>query len=308
MRLLKTSKSFFGVLVLCLVCAGAAACTNAPVANTNTTVPNVNASPATNANANTTPADAGGVSISAREPERYSATYVVSGQTAGAQSAAASTSVEVARNGSDRRYAIDTKVPGVGQIIYLDRADKSYLIMPARKQYFELTPETTGFKIPRAMTPGMMIEQLQKQRGVEQVGEEQLGGRTAVKYRFAGAANTNTQAGQVKSESFVWVDKETGLPLKAEGASASTGNVQGVSGATGTMEMRNLKIDPEASLFELPQGYTQLTPEQVQQQIKGALSFLQMFMGNMNSGGGNSSATPSTSASPAAPTGSPAVP
>lgn len=303
MRLLKTSKGFCAVVVVLLAAVGAS-CTNTPVANTNTTPVNVNASPS--ANANTTPASDMGPSIAAREPERYSATYVISGQTQGSQQAAASTSIEVARSGADRRYALDTKVPGVGQIIFLDRADKSYVILPARKQYFELTQETTGFRIPRAMTPGMMIEQLQKQRGVEQVGEEDLGGRTAIKYRFAGATNTNTQAGEVKGESFVWVDKETGLPLKAQGASASTGNVQGVSSATATMEVRNLSTDVPASVFELPQGYTQLTAEQVQQQIKGALSFLQMFMGNMNSGGGTS-APPATSASPA-PTGSPAVP
>ena len=221
MSLLNTSKFLLGTVVLSFVAIGSA-CTGATtVSNANTAPPNVNASPSVNANTNTanTTETAGG--ISAREPERYSATYVISGQTAGQQAAAASTSIEVARNGADRRYALDTRMPGVGQIIFLDRADKRYLILPARKQYFELTQETTGFAVPRSMTPSMMIEQMQRQRGVEQVGEEPLEGRTAIKYRIAGTTSTNTQAGAVSGESFVWVDKETGLPLRAQGASTT---------------------------------------------------------------------------------------
>ncbi|HVF50906.1 MAG TPA: hypothetical protein VNA19_12510 [Pyrinomonadaceae bacterium] len=311
MGLWKTSKGFFGFVVCCLALAGAG-CTETTTTNTNTatTAPNVNASPAANLNANTA-TDATGATIETREPEKYRATYVIAGRTTGSQSAAASLNVEVARNGTDRRYAFDTRVPGVGKIIFLDRADKRYVILEGRKQYMELTPETTGFEVPRAMTPGMLVEQLQKQRGVERVGEEQINGRTAVKYRIAGAAKTNTEAGEVKGESFVYVDKDTGLPVRAEGASASTGNVQGVSGATATMELRDIQTDVDPTLFEIPTGMNKLTGEQVQQTLKMWTTVLQAVMSNMGGvgGGGNnaSPARPATGASPAT-TASPAVP
>ena len=35
--------------------------------------------------------------------------------------------------------------------------------------------------------------------------------------------NTNTTAGQVQGESFIYVDNETGLPLRIEGFSQATG-------------------------------------------------------------------------------------
>lgn len=311
MGLWKTSKGFFGFVACCLALAGAG-CTETTTTNTNTatTAPNVNASPAANLNANTT-TDATGATIETREPDKYRATYVIAGQTTGNQSAAASLNVEVARNGTDRRYAFDTRVPGVGKIIFLDKADKRYVILEGRKQYMELTPETTGFEVPRAMTLGMLVEQLQKQRGVERVGEETINGRTAVKYRIAGAAKTSTEAGEVKGESFVYVDKDTGLPVRAEGASASTGNVQGVSGATATMELRDIQTDVDPTLFEIPTGLNKLTGEQVQQTLKMWTTVLQAVMSNMGGigGGGNnaSPARPATGASPAA-TASPTTP
>ncbi|HEV2763554.1 MAG TPA: hypothetical protein VGV38_11305, partial [Pyrinomonadaceae bacterium] len=235
-------------LAAALACA---ACGETTTTNTtaNANAPNVNASPST-AGA-TAPAADPSARIEVREPETYRATYVIAGQTTGSQAAAASTSIEVARSGANRRYAFDTRIPQVGKIIFLDRADKRYIILEARKQYMELTPETTGFQVPRAMTPGMMIEQLQNQQGVTKVGEEQVAGRTAVKYRVAGTVRTGTAAGDTKAESFVYVDKETGLPLKAESAAAAQGNVQGVSGGTATMELRDISTTVEPSTFEI---------------------------------------------------------
>jgi len=50
---------------------------------------------------------------------------------------------------------------------------------------------------------------------VEKVGDDTMNGRAADKYRYATTTNTSTSAGEVKSEAFVYVDKETGLPLPA---------------------------------------------------------------------------------------------
>ena len=73
-----------------------------------------------------------------------------------------------------------------------------YGIAPARKQYAELTPEATGFQLQRLMTPGQLVQYLERLRGIEFVGEEPLAGRTALKYRYARTAQTQTSAGEVK--------------------------------------------------------------------------------------------------------------
>ena len=92
--------------------------------------------------------------------------------------------------------------------------------------------------------------------------------RPAAKYRVAGSARTQTQAGQVQGESFIYVDKETGLPLRIEGFGQSTGNVQGVTGGNVVIETRDLKTDVNPTDFEIPQGYRQLSPEEVRQRAQ----------------------------------------
>jgi hypothetical protein len=139
-------------------------------------------------------------------------------------------------------------------------------------------------------------------KGVERVGDDTIAGRTADKYRYATTRSTGTQAGQVSAEAFVFVDKETGLPLRAELFTEASGDVQGVKGAKVVAEMRDINTTVDDSLFEVPTGYSKVPPEQVRQQINAitntAMALLKALMSNM--------ATASPSATPiASPTVSP---
>ena len=282
-----------GLLAAALVAASVAAAgcqssenanasANANAANANSTV-NINS----NSNANMTTSTVTtntGQTIEAREPDKYSATVVVTASASGQQRASGQTEIKVARNGADRRYAVDTKLPGVGEIIYLEKGDKHYVIMPARKQYAELTQEMTGVNMDavRAMTPGQMVAYVSRQQGVQFVGDETLNNRPVKKYRAAGKAQTQSSAGQVQGESFIYVDRDTGLPLRVEGYSAATGNVQGVSGGNLVAEMRDLKTDVDPTQFELPQDFRQITPEEVKQQMAQLTQLLQQVMAFVN--------------------------
>lgn len=279
---MRLSKMILGTSGLALALAGAACTQPANTGATNAAAsgtPAVNTAPSANAQP-ASPADTG-AGIDAREPDRYRATYVVSGQTTGSQQAAAATNVEVARDGANRRVAFDTGIPGVGKVIFLDHPDKRYLILEGQRRYMELTPEMTGIQVPRSMTLGGLVEQLQRTRGVERLAEEQVGTppRAAVKYRIAGQAQTGTQAGQVAGESFVWVDKETGLPVKVQGASAATGQVQGATGALVNAELRDVQTAVEASHFALPEGFRAMTQQEVQQIRAGLETAFRMLSG-----------------------------
>jgi hypothetical protein len=298
MRALKFSATPFAALLLALTLAGAA-CQPSPATNANLDAANANGS---NANTAATPPLVSAASIETREPEQYKATLVFTA-TAQGQSKAIQLPIEVARSGDNRRYAFNN-IPVIGQIIFLDRADKRYLILPGRKQYAEITPELIGFDV-RSLTPGQMVVVLQNQRGVERVGEEQREGRTVVKYRHAATAKTASSAGDVATESFIYVDKETGLPLHADLTGQSTGNVQGVSRASLVADMRDIQTTVDASLFELPQGLTKLSEEEIKQQVAALGQVLQFALNAINAqsggGGGNTTTTPTpaTSATPA---------
>jgi hypothetical protein len=233
--------------------------------------------------------------INAREPERYRATYVLSAETPGNAigSIIPKLTAEVAKNGADQRVAIN--LPTNEQIIFLDHANKRYVIQPARKQYAELNAETTGFDVQRLMTPGQLVTYLSKQSGVERIGDEQLNNRSAEKYRYASTAKTNTQAGDVKNETYVYVDKDTGLPLRSEILTQASGNVQGIKQLRIIAELSNIQTDVNPQLFELPQGFTKATPEQVQQQMQAIARVVATFAGPLlNSAAGSSSSASTT--------------
>jgi outer membrane lipoprotein-sorting protein len=272
-------------------------------ADTNTnanTSANINTAPANlNANLSTPPTS----SIAAREPEKYRATLVFSAETEGGQKTVGIPTVtaEVARNGNDRRLSF--KLPDGSDLIYLEQGGKHIVLAPGRKQYAELTPEATGFQLQKLMTPGQIVSYLEKLKGVELVGQETINGRVADKYRYATTTNTSTSAGQVNTEAFVFVDKETGLPLKSELYTEASGNVQGVKGAKIVAEMRDISTTVDDSLFQVPAGLNKVPPEQVRAQIDAitntVAAVIKALLSNMTSPPvGTVSPTPPTAASP----------
>ena len=280
--------------VLVLVISG---CQRGPVAETN-----VNTNLSTNANlapANTNTATQPIATLAAREPDRYRATLVFTAETEGGEKTIGipELSAEVARSGDDRRLAF--KLPDGSDLIYLDHQGTAYAIAPARKQYAELTPAATGFQLHKLMTPGQLVAYLDKLKGIELLGEESVNGRTAQKYRYARTSNTGTSAGQVSTESYIFIDKDTGLPLRAELFSEASGNVQGVKGAKIVAEMREINTNVDPAFFEVPAGLNKVPEAQVRAQVDAVANtvaaVLRTLLTNMNS-----TAPPPPAASPSA--------
>ena len=252
--------------VLALVSFG---CTSAPVANTNSSAnSNANANATANANSNTSPTGAASP-FSAREPERYSAKMVISVQgEVNNRQGGTQWETDFARMDDNRRWAV--KIPGINQeVIYLEKPGLKYLVLPARSQYVELTPDALGFPLGSLLTPSAMMERL-KSRAAENLGAEPVNGRPATKYKFAGAANTGTQAGTIQTDSIVYIDEETGLPLRADLTAQTTSG----SNARAVLETRDIHLNPDPALFEVPTGYRKVTSEELKQQVQNFIIFV----------------------------------
>lgn len=286
-----------GFVLLTVGCRGTGTESNI---NINTNVSNSNANVTANSNVTTQPISA----LAAKEPDRYKATLVFTAETEGGEKTIGipPLTAEVARNGDDRRVAF--KLPDGSELIYLDHAGVPYAIAPGRKQYAELTKEATGFQLHKLMTPGQIVSYLDKLKGIESAGEETVNGRTALKYRYAKTANTNTGAGTVNTESFIFIDKETGLPLRAEILSEASGNVQGVKGAKIIAEMRDITTDVSPTLFEVPAGLNKVPEEQVRAQVNALIgtvgAIFRTVLANMNQGAPAAAPAASPAVSPAA--------
>lgn len=293
---LKPSAKFLTAVALALVVVGSA-CQQQPANSTNTTTTNTttntNASNTGNMNTTTT-TTTNTSSIETREPDQYSATITMKVEVTGAQSISTPPlTANFARNGGDRR--IGFKIGG-DEVVYLDRADKHYIVLPNRKQYAEIDAQSTGFNVPNVMTPGQIIKQVQSVTGCEKAGDEQFAGRSAVKYRCAGAAKTGTQAGDVKAESFVYVDKDTGLPLRSETVISSSGQVAGASAAKIVTELSNIQTSVAPDTFAEPTGMSKVDPAQVRSQVEAVVRAALYFAQGMLQAGSTAPAPAPTAA------------
>lgn len=287
--------STLGEILSLALLLSSAACQPAPNSNTNAKAPATSRTLSTNANSESAN---NSVTINAREPEKYSATLQLTIETKGGDKATgtSSLSVQVARNGADRRF--EFKLPEGTALIYLDHNNRHYVIVTGRRQYAELTQEATGEQMQKLMAPDQLVEDLKDLKGVERAGEGPMNGRAAEKYRYSAATDKNAKAGYAKAEAFVYVDKETGLPLRAEKLPRRSTDEKGVKTTRAVIEMRDIKTDVETSLFEVPAGYAQVAPEKVRQQIDALTNELAAALKAMMANTSNPTASPAAFVSP----------
>ena len=289
------NKSVWVSLVLAF-CLGAA-CQPPTNSNVVTTV-NVNSNSSVNVNAsninavnsnlssvNSNSTGTSGATIETKEPEQYQAVVTLKFEASGAQSMAVPPlKANVARNGTDRR--MEFNLPNGEKLIYLDTGGKQFVVSPTRKQYAELNKESIGVDPRRMLMPEQIVNQVKNMKGVEMVGEEKVGDRNAVKYRYGSTTDTKSQAGTVATESYVLVDKETSLPLRSvTNAESQNGSVQGVKGLSVVTEMSDIKTTADASLFKEPTDFQKVPPEQIKSQVDMLFSAAMALLGQMMKSG-----------------------
>ena len=270
-------KKFFPVLGLLLIVALVAIASSgcATVGTNSTANLNSNAS-VSSANANAPVLPSSAASLEAREPERYSITNTITVQPTGTspQTNIPPLQFSFARLGTERSVSFKLPQP-VGEVIYLEKAPLKYLIFPARNQYVELDPNELGFALGDVMSPVSVVERLKQRTQYEQLGTETVNGRTAIKYRFRGAADTHTKVGTAQADSIVYIDQETGLPLRSEIDTTSSSG----AGARIVTVAEQLQFTPEPRLFEVPAGMQKVSSTELKQQVQGFVGAVRAVAG-----------------------------
>lgn len=280
-------KAFASLLVFSFAVVLTATCDmqQQGVSNTNVRNSNVNTSNFANVNSNISNSNSTStITVSeANEPSEYQATVAIRLEGIGNQPnrALPTLSAKVARNGTDRR--MEFTMPAGGRVVYLDRAGTNYLILPDMKQYAELNKDSLGFDVRRMMMPEEIVKQVRAVPGVQRVGEEQYQGRDVIKYRYGSVTNTNTNAGQVATESYLYVDKATGLPLHSETVSQSTSgqNVQGFTGVRVITDITDISTTAGADIFSEPTGMQKVESEQLRAQVNMVFNAIGAMLAQM---------------------------
>jgi hypothetical protein len=150
--------------------------------------------------------------------------------------------------------------------VYLEKSGLKYLVLFERKQYVELTPDALGFQLGSILTPNSIADRLGS-RQYEKLGLEPVNGRTAIKYRLTAAGDTSMQIDGV-----IFVDQETGLPLRSELNTAATATKSRV-----IVEVRDVQLNPNPTQFDVPAGMKKVTHQEARQQVESFASALRPF-------------------------------
>jgi hypothetical protein len=227
------------------------------------------------ANAGAAAAGTGGTSstppFATKEPERYQATRVITSSEGGEtkMEGAAGSRTLIARDGDKRREDYES-VAGE-KLSYLQLPEGIYVLLPARKLYAELKPETGGAEgeranvVPPDFSPDKLLNETRPESQYEKLGAETINGRATMKYRVRVLGRTGTSK-EVATESIVWVDESLGMPVKTE--TTSTGK-EG-AWATVTMELRDIRETIDTGRFELPVDYRKVEARELFAQLNGA--------------------------------------
>ena len=221
-----------------------------------------------NANAGSRTASSQSAIIDIKAPERYSVAMTISTQGTASEAPAPmlTQQLSLAKVGADRRWTFVFPAP-LGQIVYLEKSGLKYLVLFERKQYVELTPDALGFQLGSVLTPNSIADRL-RSRQYEKLGLEPVNGRTAIKYRLTGSGDTATQ-----TDGVIFVDQETGLPLRSELNTAATAGTK----SRVIVEVRDVQLDPNLAQFDVPAGMKKVTQQEARQQIESFASALRSF-------------------------------
>ena len=265
----RTASNYITILGAALLVLGAVLSSACATAGTNTAT-------VSNSNAATPAPPPPPAPLEAREPERYSVATTITVQPTGnaPQTNIPPMQFTFARITDQRRVSFKLPDP-VGEVIYLEKPPMKYLIFPARNQYVELDPNELGFQLGELMSPASAIQRLKEKSRYEMLGTEAINGRTAVKYRFSGAVDTHTQAGTAEANSIVYVDQETGLPLRSEIDTSSTSG----AGARIVTSTDNLQLTADAAMFEVPTTMKKVTSTELKQQVQSFVGAMRAVAG-----------------------------
>jgi len=183
-----------------------------------------------------------------KEPDRFRAIRNVTVVAANGQTV--TTRNLIARDGELRRAESQMASK---TIAYLETPEGRFVLLPGEKIYAEVTP---GSKLPTnedddalERSPEGLLHAETGKSSYQTVGKEAIGGRNVDKYRVVVNA---ASAGNVSvSETLIWIDEALGMPIKSETKSAD--------GTRVLMELSEISVEVDASLFTIPSDYKKLT-------------------------------------------------
>jgi len=182
-----------------------------------------------------------------KEPERYRAVRTITAVNAEGQTLVTKSSV--ARDGESRRHE---STSASKTIVYLDVPEGKFVLLTDEKLYADVTDQSQISADPNEegleSSPDALLHTDTSSTSYQKLGNEVIAGRNTNKYRIV--VNSPAPANVSQSETLMWIDEALQMPIKSETKS---------DGIHVTMEISEIKLEVDKSLFTIPQGYQKVT-------------------------------------------------
>lgn len=189
-----------------------------------------------------------------KEPDRYRATRTITIFTPNGETVITKTSI--AKDGPLRREEPQNSSP---QVVYLDLIEGRFVLLPETKVYAAATADETDTET-EDNSPDRLLHLEPASTTYQSLGTETIAGRNTHKYRIVvnGSASGNVS----QNETLMWIDEALNMPVRSETKSAD--------GTRTTMELSEVNLDPDKTLFQIPAGYEKIAFGDLRKQLKGA--------------------------------------
>ena len=197
--------------------------------------------PAANDNASSNTIVSSTPPFQTKEPERYQAIRTITITTADGKTAVTKTTI--ARDGDRRRHESETLSK---RVAYLDLPEGKFALLIDEKVYADLAVESLAAAgDEQEITPERLLHDDTAATSYQNLGKEVVGGRNANKYKTV--VNSSSTGNVSPSETLIWIDEALNMPIRSETTSPD--------GTRITMELSNLTLEVDKSLFEIPNDY-----------------------------------------------------
>jgi outer membrane lipoprotein-sorting protein len=176
-----------------------------------------------------------------KEPERYQAIRTITTTTADGKTVVTKTTI--ARDGDRRRQESETLSK---RIAYLDLPEGKFVLLMDDKVYADLAGDLgSPASEDEEITPERLLHDDTGATSYQNLGKEVVGGRNANKYKTV--VNSSSAGNVSPSETLIWIDEALNMPIRSETTSPD--------GTQITIELSNLTLEVDASLFQIPNDY-----------------------------------------------------
>jgi len=182
-----------------------------------------------------------------REPERYQAVRTITSSEGAGVSRTSKTLIF--RDGLKRREEYQNMAGG--RIVYLELQTGRFVLLPAAKLFADVVGGSAlagnGQPSPDEVSTDFLLNQAPVETRYERLGTENVRDRAATKFRVL--TRSMNGAGS-DTQTLIWIDETLGMPLRWETTASSDEHEKKT-----TMELSEIKLDIERSVFDIPADY-----------------------------------------------------